>query len=807
MTPVPGLSAAFTLFSFIVSSVQAAQERNQQLEALAKTVGQLLAALDSEFRESRLSVSKCGGPLAELKTLLEDIHRFVHKEQGRGFFKSLVNKDARIAIIDAFYRRIGISVSAFQISGLLSIQDMVQRNEIARNEDANALNTRLKSLERNQVSLRETLEINQDNMLAMMACIQRRLDGEHINPPEQKFYSHTLQYLTSMSGRQVKLEDWMVASFDVEYGSEIGAGGFGKVYLGTWNRTNVAIKVLHNVAGVTPNVMLLRKEIDIWLNLRHPNILQFLGANTLDSTPFVVMPYIPHNARQFLQQRPTFDPAYILRDISLGLQYLHSRKICHGDIKGKQLLGEENPETILTMSNLAEIYKQLGQLKEAAELLERVMKKQKQVLGDDHLHTLLTMNNLVHTYFELSRFQEAKELELAVMNTQKQVLGADHPDTLDAMSNMVEIHNKLGQLKEAEELGLVVMKERKRVLGEDHRRKYQKAEELGVVTMKKGKQVFGEDHPTTVMAITGLTETYYMLGQFKEAEEFGQARFKEAAELLERVMKKQKQVLGDDHLHTLLTMNSLARTYFTLSRFQEAKELGLAVMNTRKQILGVDHPDTLDAMSNMVEIHNRLGQLKEAEELGLVTMEKQKQVLGEDHQSTLHTMANLVINYNKLGKYEETEELGVMVVKKRKQVLGQDHPDTLRAMALLIATYHCSGQLQDAEELGELVVKKQKQILGEGHPDTLQIMATLGVIYDKLGKLLEATKLGQELIMKQKQILGEEHPDTLHTMVILTVNYNRLEKFQEAEELGVEVINKGKQVLGEDHPHTLMAKN
>lgn len=62
-------------------------------------------------------------------------------------------------------------------------------------------------------------------MLAMMACIQRRLDSEHINPPEQIFYSHTLQYLTSMSGRQVKLEDWMIASFDVDYGAEIGAGG------------------------------------------------------------------------------------------------------------------------------------------------------------------------------------------------------------------------------------------------------------------------------------------------------------------------------------------------------------------------------------------------------------------------------------------------------------------------------------------------------------------------------------------------------------------------------------------------------
>jgi hypothetical protein len=76
-----------------------------------------------------------------------------------------------------------------------------------------------------QIDYLHPSEINQDNMIAMMAYIQRRPDGEHIDDPERKFYSHTLQYLTSISGRQVKLEDWMIASFEVDYGPEIGAGG------------------------------------------------------------------------------------------------------------------------------------------------------------------------------------------------------------------------------------------------------------------------------------------------------------------------------------------------------------------------------------------------------------------------------------------------------------------------------------------------------------------------------------------------------------------------------------------------------
>ncbi|KAJ6554831.1 kinase-like domain-containing protein, partial [Mycena capillaripes] len=95
----------------------------------------------------------------------------------------------------------------------------------------------------------------------------------------------------------------------------------------------------------------------IWSTLRHPNILQFLGANTLDDKPFIVMPYIPHNAREFLRLRPNFDPLYIvsLRDIALGLEYLHSRKICHGDLKAINVLVENSGKALLCDFGLARL--------------------------------------------------------------------------------------------------------------------------------------------------------------------------------------------------------------------------------------------------------------------------------------------------------------------------------------------------------------------------------------------------------------------------------------------------------------------
>ncbi|KAJ7257168.1 kinase-like domain-containing protein [Mycena haematopus] len=91
------------------------------------------------------------------------------------------------------------------------------------------------------------------------------------------------------------------------------------------------------------------------MTLRHPNILQFLGANTLDDKPFVVMPLLPYNSREFLRIRPTWDPLYILRDITLGLEYLHGRKICHGNLKGINVLVEDSGHALLCDFSLVRI--------------------------------------------------------------------------------------------------------------------------------------------------------------------------------------------------------------------------------------------------------------------------------------------------------------------------------------------------------------------------------------------------------------------------------------------------------------------
>jgi hypothetical protein len=109
-------------------------------------------------------------------------------------------------------------------------------------------------------------------MIAMMISLQRRLDTGSDEGRERQFYTHTLQCLTTTSGQHVEMEEWMVASLEVEFGHKIGSGGLyvffrsyaiahsliwhyisGQVFKGTWNKTKVALKVLTVDDGVAPS--------------------------------------------------------------------------------------------------------------------------------------------------------------------------------------------------------------------------------------------------------------------------------------------------------------------------------------------------------------------------------------------------------------------------------------------------------------------------------------------------------------------------------------------------------------------------
>jgi len=154
---------------------------------------------------------------------------------------------------------VGIPYIDTQISALVNIQEWQRQNDTARQADQKALDDRLTHLESNQSRLAEMFDAQKHSLTAMLISLQRILDQLPREDRERRFISHSVRYLSTISGRLMPVERWTITSFDVEFGREIGSGGYARVFEGTWNKLPVALKILRTNDGVpaSPEVSLL----------------------------------------------------------------------------------------------------------------------------------------------------------------------------------------------------------------------------------------------------------------------------------------------------------------------------------------------------------------------------------------------------------------------------------------------------------------------------------------------------------------------------------------------------------------------
>jgi hypothetical protein len=60
----------------------------------------------------------------------------------------------------------------------------------------------------------------------------------------------------------------------------------------------------------------------------------------------------------------------------------------------KRVLGDEHPDTLTSMANLASTYREQGRWDEAFALMETCFQRRRQILGERHPYTQSSLNTL-----------------------------------------------------------------------------------------------------------------------------------------------------------------------------------------------------------------------------------------------------------------------------------------------------------------------------------------------------------------------------------------------------------------------------
>ncbi|CAK9142355.1 unnamed protein product [Ilex paraguariensis] len=110
--------------------------------------------------------------------------------------------------------------------------------------------------------------------------------------------------------------DWEIDPSELEFSNSIiiGKGSFGEILKACWRATPVAIKrILPNLSDDRLVIQDFRHEVNLLVKLRHPNIVQFLGAVTEKKPLMLITEYLRGgDLHQYLKEKGALNPSTVI---------------------------------------------------------------------------------------------------------------------------------------------------------------------------------------------------------------------------------------------------------------------------------------------------------------------------------------------------------------------------------------------------------------------------------------------------------------------------------------------------------------
>ncbi|DBA05018.1 TPA: hypothetical protein N0F65_000706 [Lagenidium giganteum] len=183
----------------------------------------------------------------------------------------------------------------------------------------------------------------QMDVLTMLLFECSRRETQH-SEEQVKLIRRTFQSLIAVSTCKVKaIPAWFRAEDEVVYdrNNPFYLGSFGAVYRGTWSYTPVVIKtLLPELLESEKDINAFMKEIDIWHKLNHNHVLRMYGACHVSSPPFIISEDAVHGQLDHYLGRDNNQTKTwrLLHETAMGLAYVHSQNVVHGDLKCNNIL-------------------------------------------------------------------------------------------------------------------------------------------------------------------------------------------------------------------------------------------------------------------------------------------------------------------------------------------------------------------------------------------------------------------------------------------------------------------------------------
>ena len=250
------------------------------------------------------------------------------------------------------------------------LQDTKQKQTIVTSTLQKSIYTKKRQVQQLLPDLQEKQETEatlkrenekKDRLLEQLLQKQERRERQQLQESQERdrILNQELQKLTTALQQALKANttlqqqvkqllhqpNWVVRREEINMTVKVlGKGGWGEVKVAQFRGLRVAAKCLHEIILSPYNISVFSREMEIAARVRHPNLLQFIGATRV-GTPIILSELMPTSLRKEIEKYPLTQPQIIriAQDVSAALNYLHlwqPHPILHRDVSSPNVLLE-----------------------------------------------------------------------------------------------------------------------------------------------------------------------------------------------------------------------------------------------------------------------------------------------------------------------------------------------------------------------------------------------------------------------------------------------------------------------------------
>lgn len=444
----------------------------------------------------------------------------------------------------------------------------------------------------------------------------------------------------------------------------------------------------------------------------------------------------------------------------------------------KAVLGEDHPDYVAGLNDLAGLYVTLGEYQKAAQLLRQTLDTDQDRFGDDLSEYVKNLYDVA----SFTNFSRSERFLLKALEIVEDVRGVDNPDYTTLSRKLGELYVERGYFAKAMPLFQAVIDIVKTV--PITRESEPNWENFLTETRLLGNNAF--DHSEILNSIYWL---YIHMGDYAQAER-----------CLLMAAEVDRDIFGEDNPSYAASLRTIAGHYALMGDYVHAERVHVKALKIVKAILGENDREYAIHLRRLASFYSSWGDIEsryyeKAESLLTLAMEIDKATIGVQNLEYAGHLTDLGHLYELMGKYDQAELVLLSALKTIKSTLGQrsnKYSITLMELAFL---YRSMDNHKNAEPLLQQALAIDKAIYGEKDLQFANSLFYAGQQLASIGSYDQAEPLLQQALAIGKRTLGENHPTHSYWLNTLANVYMHMASYAKADTLYKHLLNITREVV------------